>query len=160
MRPSFDPEMRAFLRHSMVALVATRSASGRPFMTPLWFVADGGILFIVTGAESWTVRNVSRYSEIVMLFSAERAGPTDRVLRLRGTATAGQGMPPWRVLLRLAAKYYASPRALRAELRNIRKWRLRTRYYGQTKGGPGHLRVVSTTAEFLRRPDGVGHSSR
>jgi hypothetical protein len=45
----------------MVAHVATRSASGRPFMTPLWFVADEETLFIATGAESWTSRNVSRH---------------------------------------------------------------------------------------------------
>jgi hypothetical protein len=147
-----DPEVRAFLRHSMVALVATRSATGRPFMTPLWFVADGGTLFIATGAESWTSRNVSRHPEMALLFSGEGSGRTDRVLRLRGTATSQRGLPPWRVLLRMAAKYYASPRALRVELRNIRKWRLRTRYYGQMKGGPGHLRVVPTTAEFLSRP--------
>jgi Pyridoxamine 5'-phosphate oxidase len=54
----------------MVAPVATRSANERPFMTPLWFVADGGILFIATRAESWTSRNVSRHPDIVILFSA------------------------------------------------------------------------------------------
>jgi hypothetical protein len=92
----FDPEVRAFLRHSMVALVATRSANERPFMTPLWFVADRGILFIATGAASWTSRNVSRYPEMALLFSGEGAGRTDRVLRLRGTATFRHGLPPWR----------------------------------------------------------------
>jgi len=54
-----DPEVPAFLRHSMVALVATRSANERPFMTALWFVADVGTLFITTGAESWTSRNIA-----------------------------------------------------------------------------------------------------
>jgi hypothetical protein len=144
-----DAEVRAFLRHSMVAHVATRSASGRPFMTPLWFVVDAGTLFITTGAESWTGRNVSRHPEVALLFSGERAGRGDRVLRLRGTATCHRGLPSWRVLLRIAAKYYASPGALRVELRNVGKWRLRNLYYGQVRGGPGHLRVVPTTAEFL-----------
>lgn len=147
-----DPGVHAFLGRSMVALAATRSAHERPFMTPLWFVAHRGALFIATGAGSWTSRNVSRHGEIVLLFSAERAGRTDRVLRLRGTATSRPGMPPWPVLLRFAAKYYASPRALRVELRHFRKWPLRTRYYGQAKGGPGHLRVVPTSAEFLSQP--------
>lgn len=146
-----DPEVHDFLRRSMVVLAATRSANERPFMTPLWFVAHRGALVIATGAGSWTSRNVSRHGQIVLLFGAEGAGRRDRVLRLRGTATARPGMPPWPVLLRFAAKYYASPRALGVELRHIRKWRLRTRYYGQAKGGPGHLRVVPTTAEFLPR---------
>jgi hypothetical protein len=150
-----DPEVRAFLRHSMVALVATRSPNERPFMTPLWFVAEGGSLFITTGAESWTSRNVVRNPEMALLFSGERAGRSDRVLRLQGTATFRHGLPPWRVLLRIVAKYYASPRALRVELRNRRKWRIRRRYYQQAKGGPGHLRVVPTTAEFLSQPGGA-----
>ena len=147
-----DREVRAFLRYSMVALVATRLANERPFMTPLWFVADRGTLFIATGAESWTSRNVARHREVVLLVSGEESGQTDRVLRVRGTAAFQRGLPPWRVLLRIVRKYYSSPRALRVEFRNIQKWRLRLRYYGQTKGGPGHLRIVPTTAEFLSRP--------
>jgi hypothetical protein len=150
-----DPEVSAFIRHSMVAMVATRSAGGRPFMTPLWFVADAGTLFITTGAESMTSRNVARHPEMALLFSGERLGRTDRVLRLRATATFRPSLPPWRVLLRIAAKYYASPRALRVEFRNRRKWRLRMRYYKQVKGGPGHLRVVPSTAEFLSQPGGA-----
>ena len=150
-----DPEVRAFLRQSMVALVATRSANERPFMTPLWFVADGGTLFITTGTESLTSRNAARHPEMTMLFSGERVGRSDRVLRLRCTATVRRGLPPWRVLLRIAAKYYASPRALRVELRNRSKWRIRKRYYEQVKGGPGHLRIVPTTAEFLSHSGGT-----
>lgn len=148
-----DRDARAFLRQSMVALVATCAANERPFMTPLWFVVDGDILFIATGAESWTSRNVARHPEMALLFSGECSGRPDRVLRLRGGATVHRGLPSWRVLLRIVAKYYASPQALRVELRNVRKWRLRTRYYGQTKGGPGHLRVVPTSAEFLSWPN-------
>jgi hypothetical protein len=56
------------------------------------------------------------------------------------------------VLLRIAAKYYISPRALAVELRNARKWRLRSAYYGQVKGGFGHLKIVPTEVDFLRRP--------
>jgi hypothetical protein len=135
----------------MVAQVATRSANGRPFVTPLWFVTDGEALFIATGAESWTSRNVSRHPEMALLLSGERSGRTDRVLRLRGTATCHRGRPPWRVLLRIVRKYYLSPRALTVELRSIRKWPLRTLYHGQAKGGPGHLRVVPTMAVSLPR---------
>jgi pyridoxamine 5'-phosphate oxidase-like protein len=148
----FDSEVRTFLDGSMVALVATRSANERPFMTPLWFVVAGRTLFVATGSQSWTSRNAARHPEMALLFSAEASGRSDRVLRLRGIAIYQPGLPPWRILLRIAAKYYTSPRALRVELRNIRKWPLRVRYYGQTKGGPGHLRVIPTTAEFLSRP--------
>jgi hypothetical protein len=131
----FDPEVRIFLRHSMVRPVATRSANGRPFVTPLWFVAHARTLFIATGVGSGTSRNILRHPEVALLFSSERSERTDRVLRLRGTGICQRGLPSWRVLLRIAAKYYLSPRALAVELRNMRKWRLRTLYYRQTKGG-------------------------
>ncbi len=88
---------------------------------------------------------------MTLLVSGERAGRPNRVLRLWATATCHRGLPPWRVLLRIVAEYYASPRALAVELRHMRKWPLRRRYYGQTKGGPGHLQVVPTSGEFLPR---------
>jgi hypothetical protein len=149
---ALDATARAFLRDSMIAQVATRSAKSRPFLTPLWFVMDGGLLYITTGPATWAGRNVGADPRVELLFSGERARRSDRVLRLRGTASCHRGLPSWRVLLRIAAKYYASPRALRVELRNARRWGLRQRFYGQVKGGFGYLRVVPIAAEFLPRP--------
>jgi pyridoxamine 5'-phosphate oxidase-like protein len=147
-----DVAVRAFLRRSMIAQVATLSGKKRPFMTPLWFVHDRGVLYITTGPETWAGKNVMHNPEVALLFSGERAKPSDQCLRLRGRATCHRGLPSWRVLLRVAAKYYLSPAALSAELRNARKWRLRGRYYGQAPGGFGYIRVVPTAGEFLSRP--------
>lgn len=147
-----DPAVRDFLRRSLVAQVATRSPSGRAFMTPLWFVVDGGALYVATAAETWTAKNVAQHPEVALLFRDEASERFDRVLRLRGTATCHRGFPSWRVLLRVAAKYYAPPRALGVELRNARKWRLRTLYYAHAKGGPAHLRIVPSEATFLAPP--------
>lgn len=147
-----DAAVRAFLRGSMVAQVATRSTRGRPFMTPLWFVVDRGALYITTGPDSRAGKNVARHPQVALLFTGERLGRADRVLRASGTATCHRGLPSWRVLLRIAAKYYLSPSALRVELPNARRWRLRQLYYGQLKGGYGHLRVVATGFEWVPRP--------
>ncbi len=147
--PVSDPVVRAVLRRARVARVATQTASGRPFLTPLWFVVDGDALVIATGAESWTSRNALRNPEIVLLLGGEGRGGAGRLLRVRGTATVRREMPPWRVLLRVAFKYFLSPRALAVELRHVRLWRLRRRYQGQAPGGPAHLRVVPDRIEFL-----------
>ena len=77
---------------------------------------------------------------------------SDGALRLRGTATINSGLPPGRVLLRIAAKYYVAPGGLVTELSNAAKWGLRARYYAQVKGGAGHLRVEPTRGEILRQP--------
>ncbi|MFI5367366.1 MAG: pyridoxamine 5'-phosphate oxidase family protein [Candidatus Binatia bacterium] len=151
--PSFaDPAVRIFIRRSMIVQVATQSPKGRPFLTPLWFVVDGGALYITTGPESRAGKNITQHAAVALLFSGERGDLSAPVLRLRGTASCHRGLPSWRVLLRIAAKYYVAPRALSVELRNARKWRLRTLYYGQLKGGFGYLRVVPTDGDFLPRP--------
>jgi Pyridoxamine 5'-phosphate oxidase len=152
MPPASDPSVRAFLRRSMIAQVATLSAKRRPFVTPLWFVVDGGALYITTGPESWAGKNVGQHPEVALLLRCESTLQSNRVLRLRGTATCHRGLPSWRVLLRIAVKYYLSPGALRVELPNARRWRLRQLYYGQLKGGFGFIRVVPTAAEFLPQP--------
>ena len=149
-----DPAVRAFLRRSMVAQLATLSPQRRPFMTPLWFVVDAGVLYMTTGPETRAGRNVTQHPEVALLFYGERTGRSDRVLRLRGAATCHRGLPPWHVLLRVAAKYYASPGALSVELGNARRWRLRRLLYGQAKGGFGYIRVLPAGVELLARPQG------
>jgi hypothetical protein len=147
-----DTTVSAFLRDSMVAQVATLSAKGRPFATPLWFVVDRGALYVTTGPGSWAGRNVTANPEVVLLFGGERGAGSDGVLRLRGTATCHHGLPGWRVLLRIAVKYYVSPGALRVEMRNARRWNLRQLYYGPLKGRVGYIRMVPIAGELLRRP--------
>ena len=146
------PAVQAFLGRSMVVQVATLSPKGHPFVTPLWFVVDGGEVFITTGPETWAARNLAHHPEVALLFSGEHGGRSDRVLRLHGRATRHRGLPSWRVLWRIAAKYYVSHRALAVELRNAHRWYLRWRYYSQVKGGFGYVRVVPTAGEFLPRP--------
>jgi predicted pyridoxine 5'-phosphate oxidase superfamily flavin-nucleotide-binding protein len=146
------PVVVDFLHGSMVALVATASAKGRPFMTPLWFVADAGTLYLTTGTATWAARNVARQPEVALLLTGEHLTRAGEALSLRGTATVHAGLPAWRVLLRIAAKYYVAPGGLVAELSNATKWGLRARYYAQVKGGAGYLRVVPTGGEILRRP--------
>jgi hypothetical protein len=146
-----DPAVREFLRRTRIVEVATLSPKGRPFMTPLWFVVDGGALYLTTGPDTWAARNVVRHPAVTLVFDEERRGRSDRVLRLRGTATRHRGLPSWRVLLRVAAKYYVSPRALPVEVRKVRRWRLRRLLYGQG-GGFGYLRVVPMAGDLLPRP--------
>ena len=147
-----QPAVRSLLRRSMIVQVATLSPKQRPFVTPLWFVVHRGILYITTGPETWAGKNIQRHPDVTLLFYGERARRHGQVLRLHGTATCHHGLPSWAVLLRIAAKYYAAPGALRTELRNAGKWKLRTLYYGQAKGGFGHVRVVPSAGELLARP--------
>ena len=146
------PAVQAFLQRSMVVELATLSPRGRPFVTPLWFVLDADALYMTTGPGTRAATNVARHPAVTMLFHGERGRRPQQVLRLRGIATCHQGLPSWQVLLQVAAKYYVSPRALSVELRNVGKWPLRWRYYGQLRGGLGYLRVRPTAGELLASP--------
>jgi len=147
-----DAAVRTVLRQSMVVEIATLSPKGRPFVTPLWFVVDGGVLYLTTGPESRAARNLADHPEVTLLFNGARERRPEGVLRMKGAATRHRGLPSWRVLLRVATKYYVAPGGLYMELRNFRRWRLRRLYYGQAKGGFGYLRIVPSGAEFLPPP--------
>lgn len=147
-----DEAVRAWLQRSMVALVATVSPKARPFLTPLWFVLDRGALYITTGTNTWAGRNVGGHPQMMLLFGGERGAVPDRYLCMRGTATCHAGLPPLRVVLRIAAKYYVAPSALRVELRHIAQWGRRLRYYGGVPGGAGYIKVVPSSSEFRDLP--------
>jgi pyridoxamine 5'-phosphate oxidase-like protein len=150
MRPD-DPIVRGFLNHSFVARVATRSRNGLPALTPLWFVIEGGSFFMGTSQAALAARNAVANPEVAILLDGEAAGSSEYVLRVRGRARVHAGFPTWRVLARLALKYYLSPAAVRVELVHASQWRLRQRYYAQ--GRAAVIEVVPEEAELLHRPD-------
>jgi hypothetical protein len=94
----------------MVAQIATLSDKEVPALIPLWFVCDGGHLYMGTGRATLSVRNITAHSRVVLILHAERHGKQNRVLCITGTATCHYKFPSWRVILRLAMKYYLSPR--------------------------------------------------
>jgi len=146
-----DPIVLGFIRHSFVARVATRSRSGLPGLTPLWFVVEGGSFFMGTSKAALAVRNAAANPEVAILLDGEAAGRSEYVLRVGGRARVHAGFPTWRVLARLALKYYLAPAAARVELAHASQWRLRQRYYAQ--GRAAVIEVVPEKAELLHRPD-------
>jgi hypothetical protein len=156
-----DARVRDFLDASMVVELATVSPSGRPFVTPLWFVGDEGALYVTTAA-SRAAGNVATHPAVTMLLHGDRDGRRDRVLLLRGSATVHHAFPSWRVLMKLGLKYHLSPRGALSELRHAAQWPLRLPYYADAHGGPAHLRIVPTAGEIgpgvavaLRRTTGI-----
>src|SRR5262245_57063969 len=88
-----DARVRDFLDASTVVELATVSPSGRPFVTPFWFVGDDGALYVTTAATSRAARNVATHPAVAMLLHGDCDGPRARVLLLRGTATLAHAIP-------------------------------------------------------------------
>ncbi|MBS9371280.1 pyridoxamine 5'-phosphate oxidase family protein [Rhodococcus sp. B50] len=144
-----DPLVRVYLESSMVARVATRTPKGRPAMTPLWFLAHGGRMYLGTSRTSVVVRNATANPDVEVLL--DLPGPvsaSSHVLRLRGRATVREGIPSLPVLFGLVRKYYLA--GWRSELAHARLWRLRTAYYAQADGAV--LEIEPLDAELLRQP--------
>lgn len=147
---TLDAETRAFVRRCRIALFASRSPRGIPFLTPLWFVERAGRLCCTTSARSVTARNVEANGEAVLLLYPSAAGGDGRALRLLGEARVRRGRLPLGVLAAMAGKYYAAPGALAVELAHARLWPLRLRYY--TQSSPALLEFVPASAEWSRAP--------
>lgn len=81
-----DPEVRAFIRQAMVARIATLSRSGRPSVTPLYFVYISGHIWL--GTVEWTLaaREAKADPRVTILFQIERKLNDGRILRVTGHA--------------------------------------------------------------------------
>ena len=143
-----DPVVREVLDTSLVARVATRSRSGAPALTPLWFVSHGGHLYATTGQATLAARNAKACPCVAVLFDGEMRGPREKILQLHGHAVVRSDMPGFGVLARFALKYYLG--GLASELRHAGQWRLRKRYYAQSEVAV--IDFVPERAEWVERP--------
>ena len=88
-----EPDVQRFLAHSMVVQVATVSAKGTPFVTPLWSVSHGGRLYITTGRRARAPRNLAQRPHIVVLCTGEWLGASGRALRGRTGCSPSSARP-------------------------------------------------------------------
>jgi hypothetical protein len=148
-RPFRSSNLQRALSASRVMILATRSGSGMAFAVPLWFVAYQGRIYATTAASSWTVRNVAASPQVAILLGGENNHDPDRLL-VRGRARAVPGLPPAAVLARIAWRYYLHPKFAAVELRHIRLWGRRMRYYAQSQ--PAHIIITPESATECGAP--------
>jgi len=145
-----DPLVRHYLDQSMVMRLATISARGNASITPLWFVVEHGRVLASTSAATLAARNAEADARVTVLLDAEKAGHSEIVVRLSGTAEVHHGLPSAQVMARFAAKYYLAPGGLRSEIGHARQRPLRTRYYAQSDAVL--LAIEPTEAELVPLP--------
>ncbi len=146
------PEVRGVLRHSMTVRIATLSRSGRPSITPIYFVVVDGHIWI--GTSEWTLaaRDAKADPRVSALFQVERRSDDRRVLRITGRAVVRTDPPAQRAYnLRTAFKYVLTPGGLWHYLVHLRLRPLMQQYHAQSaqKGLPCVIDVTPEQAEFL-----------
>lgn len=129
-----DPTMRAIVRRSMVARIATLSRNGRPAVTPIYFVYARGSIWL--GTVDWTlaVRNVRADPRVSILFELEQNSAERRVVRIRGRASLRTEQEIVRFYnLRVAFKYLLTPAGIHHLLLHTQLMPLRRAYHALSK---------------------------
>ena len=147
-----DPAIRNFIRRSMVARIATLSRSGRPSITPLYFVYANGHIWL--GTSDWTLaaREAKADPRVSVLLEIERKPADRRILRITGTANVRTDAKTWRpYVLRTALKYVLAPGGIRNQLANLNLVQANRRYHVQSaeKGLGCVIDVTPELVEFL-----------
>jgi len=139
------PELQTLIRHSMVARIATLSRSGRPSITPLYFVCVDDHLWL--GTASWTLaaREAVSNPRVCVLF--QRTPNDRRIVRVTGPAVVRTDTETMTRSRRMMAfKYVLSPGGL---INHLANWRLRalvSRYRAQSAGKGGGC-IIDITPE-------------
>lgn len=150
-----DPATLAdYLRRAMVARIATISRTGRPHVNPLYFVCDGGRLYLGTRDRTLAALNVRANPRVTILLSIESGSSDSRNLRITGDATVRHDPELLRWYLRRdLRKYILTRRGLVNVFTHARLLLpMRSYFSAEAKGKRCVIEVLSTEAELLATP--------
>ncbi len=147
-----DPAILDMLRRCMVARIATLSRTGRPSITPLYFVCQSGRIWLGTAEWTLAARSALADPRVSILFEVERDRSAHQVLRISGRASVRTDPKAQRSYnLRVARKYVLTPGGIRHYLAHLRQLKLQHTYHAQSaeKGQACVIEVTPLDAEFL-----------
>jgi uncharacterized pyridoxamine 5'-phosphate oxidase family protein len=145
--------VRRFLSRSMIVRLATVSARQQPRLTPLWFVADRGRIYMNAREGSPAARDIAAHAGVVLLFSLDRGPDNGSVLRITGRARVRRrAAVRRRAVLLSALKYHISRGGLRNLLGSLGSLFTRLHYYAERGGEAAAIEVVPERAEIIEAP--------
>jgi len=95
-------QIAAFLAPPRHAIVATNRADGPPQLTPVWYIYEGGQMYISAGAGTVKVQNLRRDPRVTIC--VDGGHPDARYVILQGTITILEPSDPlqeqmrWRII--------------------------------------------------------------
>jgi PPOX class probable F420-dependent enzyme len=121
-----DPDVSAFLRAgTRTGKLAFTSASGRPLVTPVWFIVEDGALVFNTGKDTAKGRALARDSRTTLCVDLDQ--PPYAFVQVQGEAELSEDPAELlRTAIAIAARYMGEDRA---------------EEFGQRNGVPGELVV-------------------
>ncbi|MEU7631590.1 PPOX class F420-dependent oxidoreductase [Nocardia sp. NPDC049220] len=136
-----DPDVREFLGHgTRTGKVAFVTADGRPMVTPVWFIVDGGELVFNTGKSSSKGRAFARDGRVAVCVDAET--PPYPSIQVQGNVTLSEDPDELlRIATAIAGRYVGADRA---------------EEFGKRNGVPGELVVRVRPSKVIAHFDAIG----
>ncbi len=147
--------IQQIVRRATVARLATLSRSGRPAVTPIYFIQAGGHIWL--GTVDWTLaaRNVKTNPRVSVLLAIENQDPHRVLVRIRGRAVLRTDTRTQRKYSRrVARKYLLTADGLRDYLGHIPQLRP-MHYYHADNAVRGQACVIDVAAEHIELLDGA-----
>ena len=121
-----DPEISAFLSEgTRTGILGYASASGRPLVTPVWFIVEDGVLIFNTGKETAKGKALARDARATLCANLQE--PPYGFVQVQGNAELSEDPGELvRTATAIAARYMGAERA---------------EEYGKRNGVPGELVV-------------------
>jgi PPOX class probable F420-dependent enzyme len=121
-----DPDVSAFLREgTRTGILGYASASGRPLVTPVWFIVEDGCLVFNTGQDTAKGRALQRDPRATMVVNLQE--PPYGFVQVQGDAELSEDPAELlRTAIAIAARYMGADQA---------------EEYGRRNGVPGELVV-------------------
>jgi PPOX class probable F420-dependent enzyme len=106
-----DPEVSAFLREgTRTGILGYASASGRPLVTPVWFIVEDGSLIFNTGKETAKGRALARDPRATMVVNLQE--PPYGFVQVQGEAELSEDPAELlRTATAIAARYMGADQA-------------------------------------------------
>ena len=101
--PATDEQIDAFLRETIVAVIATVDGDGRPRQAPIWYHWEHGAAYLFTGRRTVKWRNLQRDPRASLC--VDRREPPYSAVILEGTVEESD-RPLYDLVLAMAVRYY------------------------------------------------------
>ena len=113
-----DPEVAAFLSEgTRTGILGYASASGRPLVTPVWFIVENGCLVFNTGKETAKGKSLARDPRVTMVANLQE--PPYGFVQVQGDAELSEDPAELlRTATAIAARYMGPDRAEAVGRRN------------------------------------------
>ena len=113
-----DPEISAFLSEgTRTGILGYASASGRPLVTPVWFIVEDGVLIFNTGKETAKGRALARDARATLVANLQE--PPYGFVQVQGDAELSEDPAELlRTATAIAARYMGKDRAEEIGRRN------------------------------------------